>query len=219
MRPQKKKKKSQIGEKKKRTASQYERIIDAYVRQLYFEKKSFCTDMALMDQQQIEPDAVKKVDSILGPQSDIPSECNLGEIIQRPDALQRHLTSRQIQFIAIGGSIGTALFVSIGYALMHGAASLLVAFILQACIMAQVNSSLAEMTIFMPVSAAFIQHASVWVDGAWGFMIGWNFCVFEGLLIPFEITALDMVLSFWRDDIPAAAVISACIVLYAYVLS
>ncbi|PWY87285.1 AAT family amino acid transporter [Aspergillus sclerotioniger CBS 115572] len=168
-----------------------------------------------MDQQQIEPDAAKKVDSILEPQSDIPSDCNLGEIVQRPDDLQRHLTSRQIQFIAIGGSIGTALFVSIGYALMHGAASLLVAFILQACIMAQVNNSLAEMTIFMPVSAAFIQHASAWVDGAWGFMIGWNFCVFEGLLIPFEITALDMVLSFWRDDIPAAAVISTCIVLYA----
>ncbi|PYI02211.1 hypothetical protein BO78DRAFT_390474 [Aspergillus sclerotiicarbonarius CBS 121057] len=144
--------------------------------------------MALMDQRQIEPDATKKVDSILEPQSDIPSDCTSGEIVQRPDALQRHLTSRQIQFIAIGGSIGTALFV---------------------------NNALAEMTIFMPVSAAFIQHASVWVDSAWGFMIGWNFCVFEGLLIPFEITALDMILSFWRDDIPAAAVISACIVLYA----
>lgn len=33
--------------------------------------------------------------------------------------------------------------------------------------------------------------------------------------IPFEITALITVLSYWRDDIPAGAVIAACIVLYA----
>jgi len=41
--------------------------------------------------------------------------------------------------------------------------------------MCLVNASLAEMTIFMPASAAFLQHADVWVDKAWGFMIGWNF--------------------------------------------
>ncbi|PWY87660.1 hypothetical protein BO70DRAFT_369638 [Aspergillus heteromorphus CBS 117.55] len=137
------------------------------------------------------------------------------ETIATAESLQRHLTSRQIQFIAIGGTIGTALFVSIGYALMQGAASLLLAFTIQACMMALVNNSLAEMTIFMPVSAAFVQHASTWVDGAWGFMCGWNFVIYEGLSIPFEITALDMVLTFWRIDIPSAAVISACIVFYA----
>ncbi|PYH96246.1 general amino acid permease-like protein AGP2 [Aspergillus ellipticus CBS 707.79] len=122
---------------------------------------------------------------------------------------------RQIQFIAIGGTIGTALFVSIGYALERGAASLLIAFTIQACMMALVNNALAEMTIFMPVSAAFVQHATTWVDSAWGFMCGWNFVIYEGLLIPFEITALNLVLTFWRDDIPAAAVISVCIFLYA----
>lgn len=164
-------------------------------------------------------DAVKIPEHPSDSQSDSQSDSTPGELVQSPDALQRHLTSRQIQFIAIGGSIGTALFVSIGYALMRGAGSLLVAFILQTCIMALVNNALAEMTVFMPVSAAFVQHASVWVDSAWGFMSGWNFCIFEGLLIPFEITALDIVLTFWRDDIPAAAVISACIVLYTYVRS
>ncbi|KAF5494267.1 General amino acid permease AGP2 [Colletotrichum siamense] len=143
------------------------------------------------------------------------SEVGSGEIIHNPEHLQRHLTPRQVQFVAIGGSIGTALFVSIGYGLMRGAGSLLVAFALQACVIAQVNNSLAEMTVFMPISASFIHHARTWVDDAWGFMVGWNFFLFEALLIPFEITALDMVLTFWRDDIPSAAVITTCIVLYA----
>ncbi|EKG19081.1 Amino acid/polyamine transporter I [Macrophomina phaseolina MS6] len=70
----------------------------------------------------------------------------------------------------------------------------------------------------MPVSAAFIQHADVWVDKAWGFMAGWNFFIFEALLIPFEITAFDLILTFWSDEIPSAAIITACIVLYGWVL-
>lgn len=50
---------------------------------------------------------------------------------------------------------------------------------------------------------------------AFGFMAGWNFFLYEALVIPFEITALCTVLSFWRDDIPYAAVIAVSIVLYA----
>ena len=46
-------------------------------------------------------------------------------------------------------------------------------------------------------------------------MVGWNFFFYEALLIPFEITALNTVLSYWRDDIPAAAVICVSIFLYA----
>ncbi|PLB53590.1 AAT family amino acid transporter [Aspergillus steynii IBT 23096] len=154
-----------------------------------------------------ETDSDEKPDSFLD-LGKCPSNCANGE------SLQRHLSSRQVQMVAIGGSIGTALFITIGNGVMHGAGSLLIGFVLHAIIMAQVNNALAEMTIFMPVSAAFIQHASAWVDQAWGFMIGWNFCIFEGLLIPFEITALNMVLTYWRDDIPSAAVISVTIFLY-----
>ena len=141
----------------------------------------------------------------------------IGESTLQQAALQRHLKPRQVQFFAIGGSIGTALFITIGYGLLHGGAgSLLIAFILQSIILSLVNNALAEMTIFMPVSAAFIQHADVWVDKAWAFMIGWNFFLFEAILVPFEITALDLILTYWRDDIPSAAVISACIFTYGF---
>ena len=134
------------------------------------------------------------------------------------DELQRHLGNRQIQLIAIGGSIGTALFISIGGALNKaGPASMFMAYTLYSCLMALVNNIIAEMTTHMPVSGGFIRLAGKWVDDAFGFMAGWNFFLYEALLIPFEITALNLVLTFWRDDIPVAAVCAACIVLYAYV--
>lgn len=132
------------------------------------------------------------------------------------DQLQRHLGNRQIQLIAVGGTIGTALFVSIGGGLMEGGpGSLFIAFTVYSCLLGLVNNCIAEMVVYMPVSGSFVRMAGKWVDEAFGFMAGWNFFLYEACLIPFEISALNLVLTFWRDDIPAAAVCAGCIVLYA----
>ncbi|KAH7011046.1 hypothetical protein EDB80DRAFT_836653, partial [Ilyonectria destructans] len=57
------------------------------------------------------------------------------------------------------------------------------------------------------------------VDNALSFTAGWNFFFYEAILIPFEITALNLVLSFWNSDItnpsPIAGIYAAVIVLYA----
>lgn len=136
------------------------------------------------------------------------------------DGLQRRLNNRQIQLIAIGGSIGTALFISIGTSLARGGAgSLLIAYALYPCILALVNNSVAEMTTYMPVSGGFIRLAGHWVDDALGFMAGWNFFFYEALLIPFEITALNLVISYWNEKIkepgPTAGICCGVILAYA----
>lgn len=136
-----------------------------------------------------------------------------GEISENADNLQRRLNNRQIQLIAIGGSIGTALFVSIGGGLHSGGpGSLFIAYFIYACMLALVNNSIAEMTVLYPVSGGFVRLAGHFVDDAFGFMAGWNFFIYEALLIPFEITALTLVLGFWSDNIPAWAIPIACIV-------
>jgi amino acid transporter len=139
-----------------------------------------------------------------------------GLVSDNADQLQRRLGNRQIQLIAIGGSIGTALFVSIGGGLARGGPlSLFLAYTIYSGLLGLVNNCIAEMTVLHPVSGGFIRMAGKWVDDAFGFMAGWNFFFYEALLIPFEITALNLVLSYWRDDIPTAAVCAGCIVLYA----
>ncbi|KAI1450059.1 amino acid permease/ SLC12A domain-containing protein [Annulohypoxylon stygium] len=131
------------------------------------------------------------------------------------DQLKRHLGNRQIQLIAIGGSIGTAVFVSISSGLVAGGpGSLFIAYSIYSSVMSLVNNSMAEMAVFQPVTGGFIRMASKWVDESLGFMTGWNFFLYEAILIPFEISALTLVLSYWRDDIPVAAVIAVCIFLY-----
>lgn len=144
------------------------------------------------------------------------NEDEVGAIQTSDHHLHRRLHNRQIQLIAIGGSIGTALFVSIGSGLASGGPlSLFLAYTLYSVLLGLINNCMAEMAVLHPVSGGFIRMAGKWVDDAFGFMAGWNFFFYEALLIPFEITALNLVLSFWRDDIPVAAVCAACIVLYA----
>jgi amino acid transporter len=137
--------------------------------------------------------------------------------IEEYQGLQRQLENKQIQLIAIGGSIGTALFVTIGNGLAAGGpANLLLAYSVYCLVLACINNCIAEMTTLHPVPGGFIRLAGKWVDEALGFMVGWNFFIYEALMIPFEITAITLILNYWRDDIPVAAVCATCIVLYGY---
>jgi amino acid transporter len=133
--------------------------------------------------------------------------------------LHRRLNNRQIQLIAAGGSIGTALFISIGGGLAKGGpASLVIAYTVYSIILAFVNNSIAEMNTYMPVAGGFVRLAGYWVDDALGFLAGWNFFIYEALIIPFEVTALTFTMSFWSEEIttpgPTAGVCAAVIVLY-----
>ncbi|KAI9369924.1 amino acid permease/ SLC12A domain-containing protein [Aspergillus egyptiacus] len=147
--------------------------------------------------------------------ADYAADVHGGSITRSSSGLHRRLANRQIQLIAIGGSIGTAVFVSIGGGLAKGGpGSLFIAYTVYCAFLAMVNNSLAEMSTYMPVSGGFVRLAGKWVDDAWGFTAGWNFFLYEAFLIPFEITAISLVLSYWRDDIPAAAVCGACVFIY-----
>lgn len=69
-----------------------------------------------------------------------------GVVVDNVDDLKRRLSGRQIQMITIGGSIGTALFVSIGSGLTAGGpGSLLIAFMMYCVWLASVNNCIAEM--------------------------------------------------------------------------
>ena len=149
-----------------------------------------------------------------GPADDSASSIDTGD----HKGLQRQLTNRQIQLFAIGGSIGTSVFVVMGTGLASGGPlSLLLAYAFYSVIVGLVTNCEAEMAVFMPVNAAFIRHAGRWVDEAWAFMVGWNYFFYIGVCIPLEITAVSLILQYWTDKIPPAAVIVICILFYVYV--
>lgn len=136
----------------------------------------------------------------------------------RADQTHRQLKSRHIQLIGIGGTIGTALYVQIGKGLLQGGpASLFIAFTLWCSVILAVTMCMAEMVTYLPISSPFIRFAGRWVDEAFGFATGWNFFIFEAALVPFEITACNVIIHFWSDAVPAGAIIAIVLVLYALI--
>jgi yeast amino acid transporter len=76
---------------------------------------------------------------------------------------------------------------------------------------------MAEMVTYLPISSPFIRFAGRYIDEAFGFAAGWNFFVFEAALVPFEITACKLIINFWSDVVPTAAIIAIIIILYGLI--
>ncbi|RSL85865.1 hypothetical protein BHE90_005027 [Fusarium euwallaceae] len=134
----------------------------------------------------------------------------------KKDATHRKLKSRHIQLIGIGGTIGTALYVQIGKGLLNGGpASLFLAFTIWCTFILAITLCMAEMVTYLPISSPFIRFAGRYVDEAFGFAAGWNFFIFEAALVPFEVVACNLIIHFWSDIVPTAAIIVIVLVLYA----
>ncbi|PBK60400.1 general amino acid permease AGP2 [Armillaria solidipes] len=133
------------------------------------------------------------------------------------DQTVRQLKSRHLHWIGIGGTIGTALFLQIGYVLPHGGpGSLLLAFVFWSTVMLSINNCLAEMVSWIPISSPFIRFADRFVDPALGFCAGINFFLYPAILVPFEITAFELMIHFWTEKILTAVII--VVVLACYVV-
>lgn len=90
----------------------------------------------------------------------------------------------------------------------------------------------AEMVCYLPIPSPFIRLAGHWVDDALSFAMGWNFFFTMGWLnhlsagdevltltafgIPYEIVAINILLTYWTDRVPVAAVVVIMLVLYTY---
>ncbi|RCK59405.1 General amino acid permease AGP2 [Candida viswanathii] len=134
-----------------------------------------------------------------------------------PGTTQRKLHNRHLQLIAIGGSIGTGLFVTIGTTglTVGGPLGLLLAYCLSTLLILLLTSATGEMVSYMPVDSPFLNMAGRVIDPAFEAAASVNFWVMQSLYIPFEITAVNGIIHFWRDDYSPAITFCIQIVIYA----
>ena len=86
--------------------------------------------------------------------------------------LARRLKSRHLQMIAIGGSIGTGLFVGSGYALANGGpGAVLIGYVIVGYALLTVVNALGELSVQFPVSGSFNAFFTRFVDPSWGFCL------------------------------------------------
>ncbi|KAH9883736.1 amino acid permease [Xylariomycetidae sp. FL2044] len=119
--------------------------------------------------------------------------------------LARKLKGRHLQMIAIGGSIGTGLFVASGRALqVGGPASVLLAYLFIGAGLYCTVQALGELAVSFPVAGSFSAYSTRFIDPSWGFAMGWNYALQWLVALPLEIIAASITITYWNENLNKA---------------
>ncbi|KAL1412265.1 Amino acid permease [Vanrija albida] len=120
--------------------------------------------------------------------------------------LQQKMRPRHLQMIAVGGAIGTGLFVGSGGALATGGpAAILIAWIIMGVMLINVTQALGEMAILYPVSGGFFTLVSRFLDPSLAFALGWNYVFSWMITLPLELTVAGSTVMYWSTPVPLGA--------------
>ncbi|RDA95374.1 hypothetical protein CP533_3507 [Ophiocordyceps camponoti-saundersi (nom. inval.)] len=151
-------------------------------------------------QSSVQDGTDRQLEASTGPEV---SEYNLA---QQHDQLARGLKSRHIQFLALGGAIGTGLFVGSGAILAStGPAPLFMAYLSMMVIVWNVMNTLAEMTVYLPLRGITVPYlVGRFLDPSLAFADGWNYWYAYAMLVGAEATAAGIIIDYWKPPVHIA---------------
>ncbi|KAG2235291.1 hypothetical protein INT48_007922 [Thamnidium elegans] len=129
-------------------------------------------------------------------------------------SLKRGLKARHIQMIALGGTIGTGLFMASGKAIANGGpGGALVAYALVGLLVFCVMMSLGEMAAYIPVAGSFSHFATRFADPSLGFMVGWVYWANWAVGVAVELTGVAMIMEYWITSVNSVVWSVICLVI------
>ena len=121
---------------------------------------------------------------------------------QHGDQLKRGLKNRHIQLIALGGAIGTGLFLGIAQTIKMAGPSVILGYAIGGFIAFLIMRQLGEMVVEEPVAGSFSHFAYKYWGNFAGFASGWNYWVLYVLVAMAELTAVGIYVQYWWPEIP-----------------
>lgn len=131
----------------------------------------------------------------------------MGTEQEKDTKLHRGIKSRQLSMIAIGGAIGTGLFLASGSGIStSGPGGAMVAYGLMGLIVFFMMSSLGEMATQLPLVGSFEAYANRFIDPAFAFAVGWNYWFSWAITVAAEFSAAGLICQFWWPEVPGTLV-------------
>ncbi|MCW2267542.1 MULTISPECIES: amino acid permease [Pseudomonas] len=127
--------------------------------------------------------------------------------------LKRGLKNRHIQLIALGGAIGTGLFLGSAGVMKSAGPSMILGYAICGFIAFMIMRQLGEMIVEEPVAGSFSHFAHKYWGGFAGFLSGWNCWVLYILVGMSELTAVGKYIHYWWPEIPTWASAAAFFIL------
>ena len=117
--------------------------------------------------------------------------------------VKRGLKSRHVSMIALGGTIGTGLFIGTSSPLkMSGPVNTLIAYLFFGALAYSVTQSLGEMATHTPVAGSFCTFNTRYLSKAIGFSSNWCYWFQWGITFAIEIFSVSQCIMYWTDRVP-----------------
>lgn len=129
------------------------------------------------------------------------------------DGYKKSLKRRHMNMIAIGGSIGTGLFLGASGRMEIAGPSLAVVYIICGLFAFIVVRALGELVMYRPSSGAFVSYAREFMGEKGAFSVGWLFFLDWGTTVIADITAIALYTHFWAFFTPIPQWVLALIAL------
>lgn len=113
------------------------------------------------------------------------------------EGYHRGLGARQIQMMAIGGTIGTGLFLGAGTAISQAGPSLILWYAIAGAVLFVVMRALGELLVYRPVSGSFAEYAREFLGPFWGYATAWTYWIMWVTTGMAEITAAGQYVHYW----------------------
>ncbi|TDR76681.1 amino acid permease [Paludibacterium purpuratum] len=126
--------------------------------------------------------------------------------------LKRELKNRHIQLIALGGAVGTGLFLGSASVLKAAGPSMILGYAIAGFIAFLIMRQLGEMIAEEPVAGSFSHFAYRYWGGFAGFLSGWSYWLLYILVSMAELTAVGAYVQYWWPQVPTWATALACFV-------
>jgi len=139
-----------------------------------------------------------------------------GQIAEREQGLKRRLTPGQMSMIAIGGAIGTGLFLGSKFAIGFAGPSVLISYAIGGLITLLLMACLAEMTVAHSTSGSFGAYAEHYISPLAGFLVRYAYWSCVVLAVGTEVTAVAKYMAFWFPGVPGwlwVCIFSAALIL------
>jgi AAT family amino acid transporter len=136
--------------------------------------------------------------------------------VAREQVLARDLSAWQQAMMAIGGAVGTGLFLGSGLAVGAAGPSVIISYFVAAIIALLMGVALTETCVAHPTAGSFGVYAGMYVSPFAGYAVRVSYWLMEVIATGGHLVAVSIYMKFWLPGVPGAVWIAAFAIALVY---
>ncbi len=139
--------------------------------------------------------------------------------VRNEQVLARQLSAAQQTAMALGGAIGTGLFLASGLSVNVAGPAVILSYVIVAGISLLLGRALTEMAVAHPTAGAFGVYAGMYISPFAGYAVRSSYWLMEVIATGAQLVAASIYMSYWFPGAPGAVWVLAFSVVLMYVNS